>query len=63
MIRRIAVAAFFCLWHSGAQAVAEPAPISYAEVFPPFTELKDGKAGRNSLWTSSALRLRGRRSM
>jgi hypothetical protein len=43
MIRRIAVTAFFCLWHSGVQAVAEPVRIAYAEVFPPFTELKDGK--------------------
>lgn len=44
MIKRIAVTAFFCLLHSGVQAVAEPVQIAYAEVFPPFTELKDGKA-------------------
>ncbi len=44
MIRRIAVTAFFCLWHSWVQAVAEPVRIAYAEVFPPFTELRDGKA-------------------
>jgi len=44
MIRRIAITAFFCLLHSGVQAVAEPVRIAYAEVFPPFTELKDGKA-------------------
>ncbi len=44
MIRQIAVTAFFCLWHSAVQAVAEPVRIAYAEVFPPFTELRDGKA-------------------
>jgi len=44
VIKRIAVTAFFCLLHSGVQAVAEPVQIAYAEVFPPFTELKDGKA-------------------
>ena len=62
MIRRIAGTAFFCLWHSGVQAVAEPVRIAYAEVFPPFTELKDRKAEEDSLWTSSALRPRGRGS-
>jgi hypothetical protein len=39
MIKRIAVTAFFCLLHSGMQAVAEPVRIAYAEVFPPFTEV------------------------
>jgi hypothetical protein len=28
----------------GRQAMAEPVGIAYADVFPPFTELKDGKA-------------------
>ena len=29
---------------SEVQAVAEPVRVAYAEVFPPFTELRDGKA-------------------
>ncbi len=44
MITRIAAKLCFCLWHSGVQAVAEPVRVAYAEVFPPFTELRDGEA-------------------
>ena len=40
--RRLLPCLLICLWHG--QAVAEPVRIAYAEVFPPFTELKDGKA-------------------
>ena len=44
VIRRVLVtAALLCIW-DGRQAVAEPVRIAYADVFPPFTELKDGKA-------------------
>ena len=43
-IRRILVSiTFLVIWHGG-QVAAEPVRIAYAEVFPPFTELKDGKA-------------------
>jgi hypothetical protein len=62
MIRRIAVTAFFCLWHSGVQAVAEPVRIAYAEVFPAFRNSEPGRP-RDLLWTSSALRLRAWGSM
>ena len=44
VIKRILVAiALLCIW-DGRQAMAEPVRIAYAEVFPPFTELKDGRA-------------------
>lgn len=43
LIRRLFLCVLLCLWHGG-RAVAEPVRIAYAEVFPPFTELKDGKA-------------------
>ena len=41
MIRRIAVTAFFYLWHLGVQAVAELADCVWD--FPPFTELRTGR--------------------
>jgi ABC-type amino acid transport substrate-binding protein len=44
VMRRVLVtAALLCIW-DGRQAMAEPVRIAYADVFPPFTELKDGKA-------------------
>jgi hypothetical protein len=44
VIRRVLVTvALLSIWH-GSQAMAEPVRIAYPEVFPPFTELKDGKA-------------------
>ncbi len=43
-IERVLVAvALLSIWQ-GSQAVAEPVRIAYADVFPPFTYLKDGKA-------------------
>jgi polar amino acid transport system substrate-binding protein len=42
-IRRLLLSLLYCLCHAG-QAPAEPVRIAYADVFPPFTELKDGKA-------------------
>lgn len=44
VMKRILVAvALLCIW-DGRRAMAEPVRIAYAEVFPPFTEFKDGKA-------------------
>jgi ABC-type amino acid transport substrate-binding protein len=44
VMRRVLVTvAFLSIW-DGRQAMAEPVRIAYADVFPPFTELKDGKA-------------------
>jgi polar amino acid transport system substrate-binding protein len=44
MIGRVLVAAvLLCIW-DGRQVMAEPVRIAYAGVFPPFTELRDGKA-------------------
>ena len=44
VIRRVLVTvALLSIWHGG-QAMAEPVRIAYADVFPPFTELRDGKA-------------------
>ena len=62
MIRRIAITAFFCLLHSGVQAVAEPVRIAYAESSHRSQNSKTGRP-KDLLWTSFALRLRGRVSM
>jgi polar amino acid transport system substrate-binding protein len=44
VMRRVVVsAALLCIW-DGRHAMADPVKIAYADVFPPFTELKDGKA-------------------
>jgi ABC-type amino acid transport substrate-binding protein len=44
VIRRVLFAvALLCIW-DGRKAMAEPVRIAYAEVFPPFAELRDGKA-------------------
>lgn len=44
VMRRVLVtAALLSIWH-GRPAMAEPVRIAYPDVFPPFAELKDGKA-------------------
>src|SRR5260370_19565170 len=44
VMRRVLVTvALLSIW-DGRQAVAEPVRIAYGDVFPPFTEFKDGKA-------------------
>ena len=44
VMRRVLVTvALLSIW-DGHQAMAEPVRIAYADVFPPFTQLKDGKA-------------------
>jgi len=44
VIGRILLIALLCGWYEGKQAAAQPTRIAYPDVFPPFTELKDGKA-------------------
>jgi len=44
VIGRIFLVVFFCVWSGGMQAVAQHTRIAYPEVFPPFTEFKDGKS-------------------
>ena len=44
VIRRILLIVLFCGWSGGMQAVAQPTRIAYPDVFPPFTEFKDGKS-------------------
>src|ERR1700753_2554481 len=66
VMRRVVVsAALLCIW-DGRHAMADPVKIAYADVFPPFTELKDGKAEglaveivRAGAFRTSAKNLRG----
>jgi polar amino acid transport system substrate-binding protein len=44
LIARIAITILFCIWDCGLPAAAEPVRIAYPQVFPPFTEFKDGKS-------------------
>jgi polar amino acid transport system substrate-binding protein len=44
MIWRILLTALFCSCYGGMPTMAEPVRIAHPDVFPPFTELKDGKS-------------------
>jgi hypothetical protein len=44
VIRRILVTVTLLSIWDGRPTMAEPVRIAYADIFPPFTELKDGKA-------------------